>query len=646
MTSPAGIAMIPSKHPYQPHIDGLRAVAVIAVLWFHAFPQSLRSGFIGVDIFFVISGFLISGILYADFSAPARTGFRVIGGFYGRRVRRIFPALILILLACHLLGWRLLMPTEFEKMARHLVAGAGFCLNFVLAGQTGYFHQDASASPLLHLWSLGIEEQFYLIWPLVIWVGIRCRIKILPTVVFLAACSYWWNARMNDGTAAFYLPQMRMWELLIGGIAAAGLRWSGPSAAPADTAASWGELGRIRPNAWAAAGLVMIATGFLIIHNEMDLPNAWVLLPTAGTALMICAGGSAWINRRILAWRPLVWVGLISYPLYLWHWPLLTFARLASDQPNSPWLKGAMLGASVVLAWLTYRFVEIPVRQARSLGWGAAGLAAGMVLVAGLGWHTWRAGGFPDRFPPLLNEIAAFKHDPAKATRQGTHFLIGDQDETPFRQDPDRLDPRKPTIYLWGDSHAACLYPGLNTVHGERYNIVQRTTARTPPFLPAHFNPGNARQINQFVLDSIRAAPPDCVLLHASWTETTWPDVEETLVFLKAAGIRHIILIGPVPVWIGSLPQQLYNYARRHPGETVPVRMNRGLDPQTFEVDRRMADLAARLQVDYVSPCRILGNQDGFLVRTGDTADALTTHDNTHLTVSGSNYLMARFPGF
>jgi hypothetical protein len=309
-------------------------------------------------------------------------------------------------------------------------------------------------------------------------------------------------------------------------------------------------------------------------------------------------------------------------------------------------LRGSILAVSVILAWLTYRLVETPIRHGDRLSTKAALLAGIMAVVAGLGFYTMRASGFPARFPGLINQISDFKYDPAPSTRLGTYFLMGDKDETNFKKDPNEILPGRPTMYLWGDSHAAVLYPGVKSAYGDKFNIVQRTFAKTPPFMPDYFNPGGARRVNQFIFDSIVRDRPEVVLLEADWQEYDWPQVERTINALKAVGIRHIVLIGPVPQWNGSLPQQLFNYMRRHRNAPVPVRMTEGVDPRPAAVDRLMSLLGERLGIEYISPCKILGNQDGYLIRIGDTPDSLMTYDSSHLTANCSIFLVSHFPKF
>jgi peptidoglycan/LPS O-acetylase OafA/YrhL len=642
--------MKPLTPKYRPHIDGLRAIAVLAVIVFHAFPAALPGGYVGVDIFFVISGFLISTILYSEFGAPESGGVAIIGNFYARRIRRIFPALAVVLTACLIAGYYLLFSNEYAKLGFHVLASAGFYQNLLLSRETGYFNSDPASNPLLHLWSLGVEEQFYLFWPLIIWLLVRCRIKLLPAAVFIAAFSFWWRmeTRQADAAAAFFLPQMRLWELLIGAIAASLFPEIGKPhrAESAGGSARGGAWRTFLSNSVPVLGLVAIAAGFRMLSGKSDVPFGWMLLPTMGAAFLVCSDGSAWINRRVISNPVLVWIGLISYPLYLWHWPLLSFSQLSSDEPDSLEIKLAAVACAVVLAWLTYWLIENPVRRMRSAGIQVAGLASAMTIVACLGLLVFRQGGFPARFPRIIQELANFGYDNLTPWRSGRYFIDVYRGQPDFKPDPNEIAPGRPVLFLWGDSHAAALYPGVQKVYGDRYSVVQRTVVSIPPLLPSQFHDQTAIDINQEIMDSIRRIHPDVVMLQGHWAAWSLPGVEPTVVALKALGIPHIVVVGPVPEWFISLPQQLSNYARRHPSAAVPTRLASGFRPEPMELDAQMADMCRRQGVTYFSPCKIFRNSDGFLIRTGDTADTLTAYDYGHLTVAGATYLASRFPAF
>jgi peptidoglycan/LPS O-acetylase OafA/YrhL len=627
-----------SSHPsdrYRPDIDGLRGVAVLAVVIFHAFPPLLRGGFAGVDVFFVISGFLISQILAEDLAKPGSGPIGLIGRFYARRIRRLFPALATVLVATLVLAWMVMLPDEFKKLGRHAVASIGFYINIVQSRETGYFNSGAAAQPLLHLWSLGVEEQFYLLWPLVLWIVFRYRPAVVPTTIFLMVFSFAWNAHKTAGTAAaaFYLPQNRMWEILIGAMAAWCYRRN-------DSA---GGLAVLREAA-AIIGLACVACGLATVRSLETVPNAWTLLPTIGAAVLLCAGPASRVSGWVLGFRPLVGLGLVSYPLYLWHWPLLVFSQEMLDHPSSTWVRAGVVGLALGLSITTYLWIERPVRKGKvSLGM-VASLLAVMAVILCLALLIVSRSGFPGRYPPLIQNLTDFHYDNSGAERPG-FFISNDDDETAFRYPPDFGKGGKPVAYLWGDSHAAALYAGLEASFGDRYCIVQRTAANNPPSVP----PVGARlstrdRINRFIFESICKDRPALVILDGNWVGFGWRQLESTVAALRNAGVDHIVVFGPVPEWNISLPQQLCNYVRRHPGASVPVRISSGALPDSRIIDEQMAATCKRLGVDYVSPVTVFWGPDGYLVRLGNSPDDLVSYDYGHLTVAGSRYLAAHIP--
>jgi peptidoglycan/LPS O-acetylase OafA/YrhL len=361
---------------YRPDIDGLRAVAVLAVVLYHGWPNFFPGGFIGVDIFFVISGYLITSILVSELEHGR---FHILG-FYSRRIRRIFPALLLVLAATLAFGWVVLLPAEFRQIGKHVAGGGAFVSNLVLWNEAGYFDNLASTKPLLHLWSLGIEEQFYVLWPLLLWLVYRRRINffVLIGLVFLLSMAANLTLVRSDVTAAFYSPASRFWELMAGGIGAQLSLHHRAWPAPGRQLAS-------------AAGALLLAAGFVLIRPQDAFPGWWALLPVAGAFLLIMAGPHALLNRRVLAARPTVFVGLVSYPLYLWHWPLLSFGYIVNGDKPALLARVALIGAAFVLAVLTYRLVELPLRRlrghrrlARRLAGGmGAAVLAGVLVTAG-----------------------------------------------------------------------------------------------------------------------------------------------------------------------------------------------------------------------------------------------------------------------
>ena len=296
--------------------------------------------------------------------------------FYSRRTRRIFPALSVVLIATGVFGWFSLRADEFQQLGKHIAAGAGFVSNIVLWGESGYFDNAAETKPLLHLWSLGIEEQFYFFFPIVLWLAWRRRLNLLIVTSVIAVLSFSWNLYQynTDTTALFYSPLTRFWELMIGSVLAYfSLSQQKTSALSATQSAA---------NLRSLVGVALLIVGTVTAGRAFAFPGAWALLPTFGAALLISAGPSALLNKHILSNRFLVSIGLISYPLYLWHWPLLSYARIVEGRTPSTSIRALCVAAAFVLAFITFRFIERPLRfqlRQRSIAW----LLAGAVFLVG-----------------------------------------------------------------------------------------------------------------------------------------------------------------------------------------------------------------------------------------------------------------------
>jgi peptidoglycan/LPS O-acetylase OafA/YrhL len=338
-------------HPaagHRPEIDGLRAIAIAPVVVHHAAPALLPGGFAGVDVFFVISGFLITGIVLREL-AEGRFSLR---GFWERRARRIIPALAAMLALTSLAAWAILTPEDFAEYAKALIGASVFASNIRFAQGTGYFDGVEGSLPLLHTWTLGVEEQFYLIFPLMVLAAWRWRGRaVLPLIAITGAVSFalaLWLAPRQP-LLAFYLLPTRMWELMLGAACAA-LPF------------------RPRPdNRPAAAGLVLILAGFVMIAPGTPSPGALFLLPTIGTALVLLFADVSNETGRILAWRPLTLLGLISFGLYLWHQPVLALAQYVHFGPLPVLAVIAAVAIAVVLAALSWRWIEEPVRRRQRL---------------------------------------------------------------------------------------------------------------------------------------------------------------------------------------------------------------------------------------------------------------------------------------
>jgi peptidoglycan/LPS O-acetylase OafA/YrhL len=431
----------PSNHSqYRPDIDGLRAISIIAVVAFHAFPRILKGGFVGVDVFFVISGFLITRIIVDGLKDNAFSFVH----FYERRIRRIFPALLIVLAATFVIGWLILLPQEFRQFSTHLVGAAGFVLNFILWGEAGYFDVAADTKPLLHLWSLAVEEQFYLIWPAVLWFTWRRKANLLSVTIAIGAVSFALNIATVywDGAAAFYSPFTRFWELMLGcalAIAEPSYQRRIVKAFPADAMA------------WTGFALIVVAAIFLRGHAY---PGVKALLPTVGAALIILGGPGAQFNNRVLSSPALVSIGKISYPLYLWHWPLLSFAGIANGAWPPFGVRATLVGVSVILSVLTYVLIEKPVRFGPNRKRMMPRLVLAMVVVGCIGAVTMAGHGFPWR--PVAQANKTLEGDlrvplESRISDQSCPKLLGIE---PLAGEVCLAKSARPEFLIIGDSHA------------------------------------------------------------------------------------------------------------------------------------------------------------------------------------------------
>jgi peptidoglycan/LPS O-acetylase OafA/YrhL len=452
---------------YRPDIDGLRALAIIPVIIFHAFPRIMPGGFVGVDIFFVISGFLISGVILQGL----RCGTFTFAGFYANRIKRLFPALLVVLAACFAFGWFFLLPDEYSQLGKHIVGAAGYIENFVLRREAGYFDTGSYLKPLMHLWSLGIEEQFYLTYPLFLWLVWRFRRNLLAILSSIALISFSLNIWQvgRDTAAAFFLPQTRGWELMLGGAIACWqlLRNEPHSFRKMSWLSSFtrSSLLRVSPatlsNLFSTVGLLLIAIAVFRIHENSQFPGWWALLPVCGALLLVLGGPGAWINREILANKPMVFVGLISYPLYLWHWPILTFPRLIRGAELSVTTRTAGILVSFAFAWATWRYVENPIRFGRNTWIKPAALGVMSLLIGSAGYAAYRDG-FITRFPRFYADLGRPRE--VVWSTPDCRRLIGLADIDYCRS----AASGPPDVLLIGDSHAAVLYAGLAPAYRER----------------------------------------------------------------------------------------------------------------------------------------------------------------------------------
>jgi peptidoglycan/LPS O-acetylase OafA/YrhL len=501
---------------YRPDIDGLRTLAVVPVILFHAGATWLPGGFVGVDIFFVISGYLISSIILRESAAGEFSFLR----FYERRLRRIIPALLAVLVVTVAIFQVIALPDQAQQTAESGIAALLSVSNFYFWRTSGYFAPAAEFMPLLHTWTLAVEEQFYLLFPVVVLVLLKLRLSIkwvfVMGTVAAFALGYWLS--LEKPSVAYYLLPARAWELAIGAVLAVGV-------VPAVRGALMREF-------LPAFGIGLIVFSMFYIRSDMLFPGWVALMPCLGTAMVIHAGGQSWVAQKILAARPMVFVGLLSYSLYLWHWPVLTALRVrtASVHLDLPVTVGAIT-ITFLLAWVSWRYVERPFRNKRDMPirrmLGVLGAGSAVLLIfSGI---TITAGGFPARL--------------SDASRMA---LVASTDIDPFRMLCDDVDNRsqcrfgpadKPVTYaIIGDSHAAAIRPAIE------YSGLMGNTAGT-----LYWTGGCPFLIGA----NMQRQDSSCT----SFKDDVWTQIE------KDSDINTIILAGRWPYQVlGSLPESGGSY--------------------------------------------------------------------------------------
>lgn len=639
---------------YQANIDGLRGIAILSVLLFHAFPNALPGGFVGVDIFFVISGYLISRIIFTELTNQTFS----FGAFYARRVRRIFPTLILVLSACLIYGWFKLIPTEFEHLGKHIASAAAFISNIQLFREAGYFDTAATAKPLLNLWSLAVEEQFYLLWPLVAVFLFKKQKYALWTILAGLFASFSLNiyTLQHNASAVFYLPIYRFWELLLGALLAlvqtqyqaTGLRLFNATAFFKNS-----FINKITPQ-FSWLGLTALLVAFSLINTSDAFPGYWALLPTLGALLLIADNTDNWAKRNLVSNKALIWVGKISYPLYLWHWPLLTFARIENDMHAlSLGMTLGLLLCSFILAYFTYKYFETPARFGTNLKAKTIWLCAGMGALFVFGVLIKATDGLPQRYSGAVKEIATYEFNYAEY-RRGECFLNTEQQFTNRTTTcvAANTDGKK-RMFLWGDSHAASMYPGIQHIlktQNMPYTLAQYTAGGCPPFSDygTDFRK-NCRANNTYIINKIRSLKPDTVVLSAYWQlyeegkEPTdvMQNLHKTIALLKEMGVKHIVVIGQLPTWTLNAPKiamTLWNKTGKLPTETKQF-----LDARSIQMNVEMQSLGLIENVTFISPTDKLCH-DGLCQLTLQTTQGLRPMqwDDTHLSTEGSIWLISQ----
>ncbi len=608
---------------YRPEVDGLRAIAVLSVVIFHVFPAVLPGGFIGVDIFFVISGYLITRHLLSDFKKDIFS----ISKFYERRIRRIFPALIIILIVIYIYGFTSAVADSFKQMAKHIIGGVTFSSNILLMFENGYFDSSAELKPLLHLWSLGIEEQFYIFWPLLLYGAYRLKL-VFGVLVFSILISLGLSIFYTkiDPVFSFYSPLTRGWQLLLGALIA----YASSEKNLIITKKSSAFLIDL-------SGIILIAISLVGFSGGISYPGYWALIPTIGASFLMLPKVGNFISS-IMAARLMVFFGLISYPLYLWHWLILTIYRLESNSEPDIYYGSVIIAFSILCAFATFYIVERAVRLKGKVS--TLSLLTLMIFVGLLGLNAFSRDGITSRHKYLFGGLSSNIEDKVKEQRRHTCFLMDEKDSPDYFNSECVNNSSQFKIVLWGDSHAAAIYPGFRELEKfDRISLSQFNIAGCGGVIDEtaskHCIAGNVAAINL-----IYKIKPDLLVIHKKWNFNELDLYESTFKQLLNNNIK-ILVIGPTPRWSPDLYSHVLKYwkvNKSFPPYYWTVGLN---DEVNVALDEYFARRVKMMNIDYYSPYMLLcPGYEGCLTRIPDSGNSLTVHDGTHITAAAAKFIV------
>ncbi len=616
---------------YRREIDGLRALAVVPVILFHAGFELFSGGYVGVDVFFVISGYLITTIIISEI----QLGQFSFASFYERRARRILPAMFFVVLACLPFAWLWMFPDQFVDFAQSVVAVALFSSNILFWAESDYFAAAAELKPLLHTWSLAVEEQYYLFFPPLLIalsrLGKRTTVSVLVLIGAGSLYLSWWGINSYQ-TATFYLLPTRLWELLIGSLCAFYLFYRKDEV-----------ISKLWQNEiMAGLGLLLILIPTFTYRHDTPFPGLYALPPTLGTALLVLFCEKNTFAARLLSTRPFVGIGLISYSAYLWHQPLFAFIKIRRLEPPGDELMLLTAALSILLAYLTWRYVEKPFRNRSnfsrskifnlSLIGSVACIALGGVLQLNNGFAHHR---FSE---DQLDLISYLGYDKTKLYREGTCFLTSKQTSPSFAPSCTVITKNNGgNLFLWGDSHAAALSSGLR---GRETGLSQYTSAGCPPLLNVRIHGRlQCQAINEHILDRVARVKPAMLILHANWYRYKGLDLRESLAdtFREIRAVSpatQIRLVGSSVQW----PSPLVEFMVRR---DLSLENTSHLETSMFQVlseqDAIISSVTRATGVDFISLLDFLCESSACITAIKiDAGIEPIVWDKSHLTKSGA----------
>jgi peptidoglycan/LPS O-acetylase OafA/YrhL len=627
---------------YRPEIDGLRAIAVVSVMLFHGGFSIASGGFAGVDIFFVISGYLITTIILSELDAE---NFSIIR-FYERRARRILPALFFVLFFCLPFAWFWLLPQDIKNFSQSLVAVSLFASNILYWRTSGYFDTTAELKPLLHTWSLAVEEQYYTIFPVFLmlaWRFAKQHISLLMTIIacISLAAAQWASASYPD--AAFYLLPTRGWELLIGAISAYHI-----------SNKKLFYFNNFTREIGSLIGLLLITYSILFYTKQTPFPSIYALSPTIGAALIIIFTNNSTIAGKILCNRILVGIGLISYSTYLWHQPLLSFARHKNLNEPDQFVLVILIIASMFLGYISWKYIESPFRDKNKFTKKNvfAITIIGSTFFASLGLF----GSISKKMTGPISKDQIIFLDYFDNTAPEWQFFSTINLSQEFRKQCDFYDMKKylggvPTkipvnnianecyvrsmdfdrsLFIWGDSHAQQLYSGLKRGLPSNWQILQVASSGCVAKITTHDNNTDyCEHSNWFAINKITEIKPDVVIIAQNMMHDPL-EMKKVGAQLKMVGIKKIIFVGPSPHWTADLPKIIVYKL----WEKTPTKTFIGIDEKIATLDRKLKkEFVSSENEKFISMIDYFCNQDGCDVYYGDSIKTgITSWDYGHLT--------------
>ena len=635
-----------SSITYRPEIDGLRAIAVMAVVLFHAeFSLNdgnlLQGGYLGVDVFFVISGYLITSIILKDIHSESFT----FSNFYERRARRILPTLFTIMCISIPLAWYLMLPKSMKEYAGSALSSLAFGSNFWFFSEDSYWAEPGLFKPLLHTWSLSVEEQFYILFPAFLLITLRflnqhiLRVLILCFIVSLLFSEY---SSHYAPEAGFYLLPSRGWELIAGAILSK-LEIDGKRRLVNKTSSTLMPI----------IGLILIVVSMILFDKETSHPSWLTLFPIIGTMFLIWFCNGKDIIGKLLSSKPIVALGLVSYGFYLWHFQIFSFARIG-DVFSSNFQKIGWIVLSLLLSITTYYIIEKPTRSRvrisrKNLVYLLSSLFVFLSTIFTIGYVS---DGANFRFKSFEQQVDIDYWNESKGNRDKFQTYPGcwlgkktyNEDE-PFRlcRQGENLQIRK-EIMVIGDSHAAGLIPGLIEYFG-RDSIAQRVIGACCPYVDDETSLTEKKTkicssgLEEAIAD-IELLKPDLIIFSGNYKE---PEHAEFYRHQFTGSLKkykdRILIVGPLPKWGKSIVRRLTDLYNKAPNEfIIPTRLP--VSSQTFKVEQAFKQVADDLGIQYLSPVQTFCENKMCLTKTGSTPDSITSWDSSHLTDKASNYLI------